>query len=222
MSKGLFITGTGTDIGKTYVTALLIKTLRQHGYDVSYYKAAISGARSITTSDAGYVNKIAGIGESPDLLLSYLYDHAVSPHLAARWEEKPIEKDVILQDWQRVTTAYPYVTVEGSGGIICPLRDDDQAFFQLENVISWLQLPSLIVCPAGLGTINGAVLTAFYMKEKGLPVQGFIVNHYTGSPMEKDNIRMIEKLSQKPVLTVVADNDKLLYANTDSLISLYQ
>ena len=60
------------------------------------------------------------------------------------------------------------------------------------------------------------------MKEKGLPVQGFIVNHYTGSPMEKDNIRMIEKLSQKPVLTVVANNDKLLYADTDSLISLYQ
>lgn len=92
MSKGLFITGTGTDIGKTYVTALLIKTLRQHGYDVGYYKAAISGAPTVAASDAGYVNEIAGIGESPDLLLSYLYDHAVSPHLAARWEEKPIEK----------------------------------------------------------------------------------------------------------------------------------
>lgn len=49
MSKGLFITGTGTDIGKTYVTALLVKTLRQHGYDVGYYKAAISGARPSPT-----------------------------------------------------------------------------------------------------------------------------------------------------------------------------
>ena len=85
MRKGLFITGTGTDLGKTYVTALLIKTLRQHGYDVGYYKAAISGAPTVAASDAGYVNEVAGIGESPDLLLSYLYDHAVSPHLAARW-----------------------------------------------------------------------------------------------------------------------------------------
>lgn len=83
MSKGLFITGTGTDIGKTYVTALLIKTLRQHGYDIGYYKAAISGALTVAASDAGYVNATAGIGEAPDLLLSYLYDHAVSPHLAA-------------------------------------------------------------------------------------------------------------------------------------------
>ena len=94
MSKGLFITGTGTDIGKTYVTALLIKTLRQHGYDIGYYKAAISGAPTVAASDAGYVNATAGIGEAPDLLLSYLYDHAVSPHLAALWEHKPIEKDV--------------------------------------------------------------------------------------------------------------------------------
>ena len=185
MSKGLFITGTGTDIGKTYVTALLVKTLRQQGHDVGYYKAAISGAPTVADSDAGFVNKTAAIGEDPELLLSYLYSHAVSPHLAARWEKRPIEKEVVLRDWQKVTARYPYVTVEGSGGIICPLRDDEQTFFQLEDVIHWLHLPSLIVCPAGLGTINGAVLAAFYMKEKQLPVQGFIVNHYTGSLMKR-------------------------------------
>ncbi len=71
-------------------------------------------------------------------------------------------------------------------------------------------------------TVNGAVLTAFYMKEKGLPVQGFIVNHYTGSTMEKDNIRMIEKLSGKPVLAVVGDNAELLQADAQALIQLYQ
>ena len=222
MSKGLFITGTGTDIGKTYVTALLVKTLRQQGHDVGYYKAAISGAPTVADSDAGFVNKTAAIGEDPELLLSYLYCHAVSPHLAARWEKRPIEKEVVLRDWQKVTARYPYVTVEGSGGIICPLRDDEQTFFQLEDVIHWLHLPSLIVCPAGLGTINGAVLTAFYMKEKQLPVQGFIVNHYTGSLMEKDNLRMIEKLSHKPILAVVADNDEIIDADTNQLIQLYQ
>ena len=125
MSKGLFITGTGTDIGKTYVTALLVKTLRQHGYDVGYYKAAISGATTVDDSDAGFVNKTADIGEDSELLLSYLYSHAVSPHLAARWEGPPIEKEVILRGWQKVTARYPYVTVEGSCGIICPLRDDE-------------------------------------------------------------------------------------------------
>ena len=137
-------------------------------------------------------------------------------------KRSPSKKSVILRDWQRVTAAYPYVTVEGSGGIICPLREDDAISFQLEDLIGWLHIPSLIVCPAGLGTINGAVLTAFYMKEKGLPVQGFIVNHYTGSPMEKDTIRMIEKLSGKPVLAVVGDNAELLQADAQALIQLYQ
>lgn len=53
MGRGLFITGTDTDVGKTYVTALLVKTLRSAGYDVGYYKAAISGARTVEESDAG-------------------------------------------------------------------------------------------------------------------------------------------------------------------------
>lgn len=60
------------------------------------------------------------------------------------------------------------------------------------------------------------------MKEKQLPVQGFIVNHYTGSLMEKDNLRMIEKLSHKPILAVVADNDEIIDADTNQLIQLYQ
>lgn len=58
MGRGLFITGTDTDVGKTYVTALLVKTLRSAGYDVGYYKAAISGARTVEESDAGFVNRL--------------------------------------------------------------------------------------------------------------------------------------------------------------------
>lgn len=62
MSKGLFITGTGTDIGKTYVTALLVKTLRQHGYDVGYYKAAISGAPTSVVNNNCRVKGQKGTG----------------------------------------------------------------------------------------------------------------------------------------------------------------
>lgn len=61
MGKGIFVTGTGTDIGKTYVTALIVKKLADAGIRTGYYKAALSGAKSIGDSDAGYVKKIAGI-----------------------------------------------------------------------------------------------------------------------------------------------------------------
>ena len=60
MAKGIFVTGTGTDVGKTYVTALIVKKLADAGIHAGYYKAALSGAESIEESDAGYVKKIAG------------------------------------------------------------------------------------------------------------------------------------------------------------------
>ncbi len=222
VSKGIFITGTGTDIGKTYITALIIKTLRMHGYDVGYYKVAVSGASSVATSDGGYVNNIAHMGEPEDMLLSYLYEHPVSPHLAAKWEGNPVEKDVIMKAWHRVSEAYPFVTVEGSGGIVCPLRDDDKAFYLLEDIVHWFALPSLIVSHAGLGTINHTVLTAHYMKEKNLPVKGIILNHYTGSLMEKDNIRIIERLTHIPVIATVCDGDDMINIDPNVLIGLYE
>lgn len=56
MSKGLYVIGTGTDVGKTYISALLLKALRRGGYDTGYYKAVVSGAPSFAESDAAYVN----------------------------------------------------------------------------------------------------------------------------------------------------------------------
>ena len=91
MAKGIFVTGTGTDVGKTYVTALIVKKLADAGIHAGYYKAALSGAESIEESDAGYVKKIAGITQEDSSLLSYLYQNAVSPHLAARIEGNPVD-----------------------------------------------------------------------------------------------------------------------------------
>lgn len=222
MGKGLFITGTGTDVGKTYVTALLVKTLRQAGYDTGYYKAAISGAPSVKESDAGFVNAFARIGEPEDMLLSYLYQNAVSPHLAARLEGHPVEKETILAAWRRVSDAYPYVTMEGSGGILCPLRRDETASYDLEDLIRWLHLPSLIVADAGLGTINAVGLTAFYMAEKGLPVKGILLNHWQGGVMEEDNAAMIEAMTGLPVLARVRNGDTELDVDPAALIKLYK
>lgn len=222
VGKGIFITGTDTDIGKTYVTALLVKTLREAGYDAGYYKAAISGADSVAESDAGFVNRFAGIGESEDMLLSYLYKHAVSPHLAARMEGHPVEKEVILAGWARAAARYPYVTMEGSGGICCPIRHDEKAVYYLEDIVHWLHLPSLIVADAGLGTINHVVLTAFYMKARELPVKGVLLNNWKGGVMEEDNVKMIEEMTGLPVLAKIHRSDAVIDADPALLASLYE
>lgn len=222
MGKGLFITGTDTDVGKTYVTALLVKTLRKAGFDVGYYKAAISGAPTVAESDAGFVNRFAGINEPEDMILSYLYQNAVSPHLAARIEGNPVEKEVILKAWERVTEAYPYVTMEGSGGIMCPIRHDEKAVYYLEDIIQWLHLPVLVVANAGLGTINHVVTTCEYIKNRHIPVKGILLNHWKGGIMEEDNVKMIEEITGVKVLAKIRDGDSLLDIDAEEIISLYE
>lgn len=222
MGKGLFITGTDTDVGKTYVTALLVKTLRKAGFDVGYYKAAISGAPTVAESDAGFVNRFAKINEPEDMILSYLYQNAVSPHLAARIEGNPVEKEVILKAWERVTKAYPYVTMEGSGGIMCPIRHDEKAIYYLEDIIQWLHLPVLVVAHAGLGTINHVVTTCEYIKNRHIPVKGILLNHWKGGIMEEDNVKMIEEITGVKVLAKIRDGDSLLDIDTKEVISLYE
>ena len=222
MGKGLFITGTDTDVGKTYVTALLVKTLRKAGFDVGYYKAAISGAPTVAESDAGFVNRFAGINEPEDMILSYLYQNAVSPHLAARTEGNPVEKEVILKAWEHVTKAYPYVTMEGSGGIMCPIRHDEKAVYYLEDIIQWLHLPVLVVANAGLGTINHVVTTCEYIKNRHIPVKGILLNHWKGGIMEEDNVKMIEEITGVKVLAKIRDGDSLLDIDAEKIISLYE
>lgn len=222
MAKGLFVTATGTDIGKTYVTALIVKKLRSFGLNAGYYKAAVSGAESVSESDAGYVNRIAEIGKSEELLLSYLYKTAVSPHLAARIEGNPAEMSVIKSTFEKVCGQYDFVTMEGSGGIVCPIRKDEKAVIYLEDIIAALGLPSIIVADAGLGTINAVVTTVEYMRKRKLPINGIILNKWNGDFMQRDNLAMIEELTGVRVVAVVKDGDAELEIDEKALVGLYK
>ena len=220
--KGLYILGTGTDVGKTYITALWLKALREAGHDVAYYKAAVSGAPSISESDAGYVKQVAGLSQADDTLLSYVFDEAVSPHLAARHKGKVIDRTVVNKNFCHVARAHAYTTVEGSGGIICPLHVTDTELYMLEDVVKDLNLPTIVVATAALGTINSTVLTIHYLQSKGIPVKGIIVNHYTGNTMEEDNCVMIERLTGIPVLDRVGPGQTSLHMGVDAMLSCYE
>lgn len=220
MAKGLFVTATGTDAGKTYITALLVKKLAEAGLSAGYYKAALSGAETIADSDAGYVKRISGIDQPDESLLSYLYRNSVSPHLAARIEGNPVELKKVSADFIRVAESYDYVTVEGSGGIVCPIRWDQQKLL-LEDIIKELGLDTVIVADAGLGTINAVALTVSYLKSKEIGVRGIILNHYSGGVMQEDNVRMIEELTGIPVVGVVHDGDDEIEISTEKLCDMY-
>ena len=229
MGKALFITGTGTDVGKTYVTALIVKCLRDAGLDAGYYKAAISGAEkdeedgTLHAGDALYVKEIAELSETQEELVSYVYEAAVSPHLAAQLDNKPIDFDVVEKDFRRALSQHEYITMEGSGGIICPLRWDKEQHVILDDLVLRLGLGALIVADAGLGTINAAVLTVEHLRARGIPVRGIILNRFhDGDIMEEDNLDMVEALTGVKVVATVKSGDEALDMDAEDLAKLYQ
>lgn len=227
MSKSLFITGTGTDVGKTYVTGLILKKLRESGKNAAYYKAAMSGNvrdadGRLIPGDALQVKTISGIGQPLESMCPYVYEAAVSPHLASRIEGNPVRLPLVRQTFQQVCRQYDYVTVEGSGGILCPLCFDEERLL-LDDLVKELELPSLIVADAGLGTINSVVLTAEHMRAKNLAVKGIVFNNFhPGDTMEEDNRFMCEAMTGLKVLACVCHGDTELAMDADALAMLYE
>ncbi|MBP3458638.1 MAG: dethiobiotin synthase [Lachnospiraceae bacterium] len=227
MSKKLFITGTGTDVGKTYVTGLIVKKLKESGQNAAYYKAAMSGNEygadgKLIPGDALHVKNASGITQPLEEMCPYIYEAAVSPHLASRMEGNPVQMEVVKKGFEEVCARYDYVTMEGSGGILCPICFDEEKI-QLEDVIKELGLSSLIIADAGLGTINSVVLTVEYMCSRNLPIKGILFNHFhPGNVMEEDNLRMCEYMTGLKVLACIEDGSKELDMDADLLASLYE
>ncbi len=207
--RSLFVTGTGTDIGKTYVSAAIARYFTKRNLAIAYYKAAVSGADSIEESDAGFVRDSAGIKQETSSLLSYLYKRPLSPHLAARIEGNFASLDKIKQDYLSLASKYDYVLSEGAGGIICPVVVEPNLRIFYQDIIKTLGAPVVIVADAGLGTINHTILTFEYLKARNIKVQGVILNRFDkSSVMHLDNLKMIEDLSGIKVIATLA-NDAL-------------
>lgn len=226
MSKNLFVTGTGTDVGKTYVTGLVIKKIKESGANAAYYKAAMSGNErradgSLIPGDALSVREVSGIVQPLEEMCPYIYEHAYSPHLAARIEGGPVELSVVRDGFLKVSEKYDYVTVEGSGGILCPIRYDGEKIM-LEDVVKTLNLSCLLVADAGLGTINSVVLTAEYMRARNIPIVGMIFNRFhPDNVMEEDNIRMCEELTGLKTLACVQEGEREISMEAEALLALY-
>ena len=212
MTKGIFITATGTDVGKTYISALIVKAMRESGLNCLYYKPALSGAEvidgNLVAGDCDYVLKKSGINKNPNDYVSYIFKPAVSPHLASEIENNPIKLDKILSDFERIKSECDYLLVEGAGGIVCPfsLKGDK---LLLKDVIKALELDIVIVAPASLGTINSTVLTVEYARQNGINIRGIILNNFDENDfMQVDNKKRVEELTGVKVIATVKADDK--------------
>lgn len=226
MTKGVFITATGTDVGKTFISALIVKKMRDLGFNCGYYKPALSGAElkngKLIPGDCEFVLKTAGINADPSDFASYIFKTAVSPHLAAEIEGVSIKKDKIQKDFQDKKAEYNYLVVEGAGGIICPFNLKDEQII-LPDVIKLLGLDVVIVSGAELGSINNAVLTVEYIKNCGINIKGIILNKYNENDfMQRDNKEQIERLTGVKVIAEVKENENDINIEKEEILSIFK
>lgn len=238
MSKNLFITGTDTDVGKTYISALINKKLLDAGCKATYYKAAMSGNTkdekgTIIPGDGVFVHEFSHMALPSDEkerknqnlkeLCPFVYETAVSPHLAGRLENKPFNMNTAIKGFEKLSKNYDYITLEGSGGIACPLYVEDDKILLLEDFIKALDLNCIMVASSGLGTINHILTAIEYMKNRNVNLKGIILNEFeTDNFLHIDNYKTIERLTPKKILTCVKKGDKELQMSIDDVLCLYE
>ena len=218
--RGIFITATGTDVGKTYISGLILKKLNQLGLNCGYYKPAMSGVSSEYQNDVQFVKNVANLPLEKSIA-SYSFADAVSPHLAARKHGVNITLDKIVADFLDFVNNIDYVVVEGAGGITCPFNLGEQQLL-LSDVIKALKLDVILVADGGLGTLNSTLLTCEYAKAQGVNVKGIILNNFDANNfMHQDNLIQIERLTEVKVISTVQKDATELDIDLDVMKGLF-
>lgn len=212
--KGLFITGTDTEVGKTVITGGLAGALRGRGMNVGVMKPAASGCTirregRLLSEDALFAMAAAGMPEGEyDIVNPYRLEQPLAPRLAAELAQVNIEAEHMRNCYAQLEQRYDFMLVEGAGGITTPLSGK----YLVADLIGMLDLPLIIVARPNLGTINHTVLTVEYARQRGFTVAGVIINGYQPEQAgiaEKTNPRLIEELAAVPVLGVVPMADDM-------------
>jgi len=185
MTRGLFVTSTGTDIGKTYVTALIIRQLKAKGLSVHAIKPVLSGfdESSADASDAGILLGALDIALAPaalDAVSPWRYRAALAPDMAARREGKEVPYDEVLR-FCRDALRRPEnaVLIEGAGGVMAPVSDSKLNLDLIED----LAVPVLMVVGSYLGTISHSLTAAAALTARRTNLAGIVVDESEDAPV---------------------------------------
>ena len=195
---GLFIAGTDTGVGKTVVTAGIAAYLRNKGLDCGVMKPVESGCLSgAAGSDSDYLKRISGCSDDVDLINTYAFQAPLAPGVAAKEEGVEIQFEAIAEGYRRLELLHPWVLVEGAGGLLVPLSEQQS----LVDLIAFLGLPVLLVARLGLGTLNHTLLSLHYLASRNIPVVGVVLNtlHHKVDFSARFNRHTLSQWTEVPV-----------------------
>lgn len=172
MRRGIFVTGTNTGVGKTVITRALARAALRRGLRPVALKPVESGVTGGQETDAACIARAAGRSASTDEYCLYAFSKPVSPHLAARWDNRIVDPERIVQFLMEWSAHADFVIAEGAGGLLVPLTDG----VTFGDVIARTDFALLIVAPDVLGTINGTLLTIEAARRRQIPICGVVLN----------------------------------------------
>jgi len=194
MNKGIFITATDTEAGKTYVSCAIAAAIRKAGIAGGVFKPVSTGNRD----DAKALIKAAGIDEKPETVTPVFFKNPMSPYGASLLENRSFDLKAVDKAFKYFLNKYDFTVVEGVGGLLVPLK---QNFF-VNDLIRRQSLQVIVVARFGLGTINHTLLTIDKLRRDRAEIAGIIMSGRK-DPKDisaKSNAAIIKKLAKLPVI----------------------
>lgn len=215
--KSLFITGTDTDVGKTYITAGLAVTLRKMGLDVGIMKpfaAGIPQTKGFKSEDVEILSRSAQVSDPEKLVNPQFFNMAASPYTASQKLKTKVKLSSALSSFKKLSKLHEMILVEGMGGLMTPILKN----YFVSNMIKDMKLPAVIVVRTRIGTVNHTIMTCKMCENFKIPIKGIIINNFESDGYDPSLLkRDLQKLIGVKVLGIVPFienlSDESLYQN---------
>lgn len=201
MTHGYFITGTDTDVGKTWVSLALTEILKQQNKQVGVMKPISAGCQKteqgLRNDDAVQLQAASNVTLDYTVINPYAFEPAIAPHIAAAETHTRIDLETIYQSYLKIAAQSDLVIVEGAGGWRVPLND----FQSIGDLAKRLELPVVLVVGMKLGCISHALLTVDAIRSTGLPLAGWVANEINPKmDVLAENIATLKEQIDAPLL----------------------
>lgn len=199
-TSGVFVTGTGTEVGKTVVAAVIARTAAAEGARVAVFKPAVTGLDEGGVPDHALLRRAAASAQGDEEIAPYRYGPPMSPHLAAELAGEEIDPPRLLAAARAAAAGSEILICEGVGGLLVPLS----ANYLVRDFAVDLGLPLVIAASSDLGTVNHTLLTIEAARAAGLEVAAVVLTPWPESPgqIEESNREMIAALGKVEVETL--------------------
>ena len=213
-----FITGTDTDVGKTIVTAGLVRTLNDKGLDIGVMKPFAAGEQQTSgfaSEDAEILSKAARVSDSEALINPQFFPIPASPYTASQNLNQKVDLDLVFKSFEALKKIHQNVIVEGMGGIMTPILKD----FFIADLISQMKLKTIIITRTKIGTVNHTIMTAKVCQKYNISIKGIIINNFDSEGYPSEELkRDLENLTGIEVLGIIPRLDDLSIDNVASVI----